>query len=75
MESEEKADISTLEKTGHLYFGPTQTLKGYYTAFMWGSSEVQESCANRVDSCQDVVAVPTWGYFGTTGKGETGRRG
>ncbi len=24
MESEEKADISTLEKTGHLYFGPTK---------------------------------------------------
>jgi hypothetical protein len=23
MESEEKADISTLEKTGHLYFAPT----------------------------------------------------
>ena len=23
MEPEEKADISTLEKTGHLYFGPT----------------------------------------------------
>jgi len=23
MESEEKPDISTLEKTGHLYFGPT----------------------------------------------------
>ena len=27
MESEEKADISTLEKTGHLYFGPTPTGK------------------------------------------------
>jgi hypothetical protein len=27
MESEEKADTSTLEKTGHLYFGPTPTGK------------------------------------------------
>jgi hypothetical protein len=27
MESEEKADISTLEKTGHLYFGPTSAAK------------------------------------------------
>jgi hypothetical protein len=27
MEPEEKADISTLEKTGHLYFGPTSAGK------------------------------------------------